>query len=325
MRQNYQVKRINSPFDDTAFFVRNIHKKDAFLLDCGRLGDITNSELSDIKDIFISHTHIDHFYGFDRVIRGLLRSDNPIRLYGPPGFTKNVAGKLAGYTWNLIKSYPLTIEVYELGYGSIHKTIFSARDGFEAVDCGFTEGDIDIDDGFKVQYCFFDHKTVSVGYRIKEPNYISINKEKLESIGLKSGKWVGFLKEDLYKGNRNSDIFIEDVNCYFSVSELEKLIVEYQKPQDITYITDIAPTYENFDRAIKFAKDSHLLIIESMFMKSDFMHSIEKSHLNISLSKTIYEISGSRFVKFFHFAPKYENCKDKFYSELRSGIEEKII
>lgn len=325
MKHNYIVKRINSPFDDTAFFVRNLHKKDAFLLDCGRLGDITNSELSDVKDIFISHTHIDHFYGFDRVIRGLLRSEKPIRLYGPPGFTKNVEGKLAGYTWNLIKSYPLTIEVYEIGYDNICKTIFSARDGFNAVQCGYIEGDIYIDEGFVVQYCFFDHKTVSLGYRIKEPNYITINKEKLEGIGLKSGKWIGLLKEKLYNGDRDSDIFVEEVNRYFPVAELERLIVEYQKPQDITYITDIAPTYENFDKAIKFAKNSHLLIIESMFMKSDFMHSIEKSHLNISLAKTIYEISESNFVKFFHFAPKYENCKGDFYNELRSGIEEKII
>jgi ribonuclease Z len=325
MKNNYSVKRINSPFDDTAFFVRNIHKKEPFLLDCGRLGDITNGELLDIRDIFISHTHIDHFYGFDRVIRGLLRSENPVRVYGPPGFIKNVHGKLSGYTWNLIKSYPLTIEVYEIGHNEIKKVIFSARNGFEPYTEQFTEDKIRIGDGFEVEYCFFDHKTPSLGYRIKEPVFININKEKLHAAGLKSGKWLSVLKDKLYKCENKGEIYVEEENRYYEIESIAPTIVEYSMPQDLTFITDIAPTYENFSKAVAFARNSYMLMIEAMFMKSDFIHSIDKGHLSIPLAREIFNLSKSSKVLFFHFAPKYERVKSNFYEELKCEIEEKII
>ena len=82
MKLNFNIRHVNTAFDDTAFFVRNVYKKSPFLFDCGRLGKITNSEILSLSDIFISHAHIDHFYGFDRIIRGSITADKTIRISG---------------------------------------------------------------------------------------------------------------------------------------------------------------------------------------------------------------------------------------------------
>lgn len=323
MKHNYIIKRVNSPFDDTAFFVRNIYKKDAFLLDCGRLGDITNSEILDIRDVFISHTHMDHFYGFDRILRGCLRSEKPIRFYGPPNFINNVKGKLAGYTWNLIKSYPLVIEIYELGFKRVKKAVFSASKGFVPEYEEDIEKQLFLEDRFYFDYQFFDHKTISVGYRIKEPIHINIKKNVLDEMGLKAGPWLTELKDKLLRGEREGVINVN--GAIFDIQYLEERLVIYSEPQDITFLTDIAPTYENFKKAVDFAKGSYILLIEAMFKKSDVTHAIDKSHLTTSLAKEIFEKSESKFVKFFHFAPKYEHDKDSFFSELYEGLEKKTI
>jgi len=323
MKHNYQIKQVNSPFDDTAFFVRNIYKKDAFLLDCGRLGDLSNSEILDVRDVFISHTHIDHFYGFDRILRGCLRSEKPIRFYGPPGFINNVKGKLASYTWNLIKSYPLVIEAYELDKDIIRKAVFSASKGF------IPDYEEDLlkerifGDRFEFEYELFDHKTVSVGYRIKEPVHINIKKNMLDELKLKPGHWLTDLKDRLLRGEKSGIIEVEGE--VYEISYLEQQLVIYSEPHDITFITDIAPTYENFKKAVDFAKGSYILLIEAMFRKNDVLHAIDKSHLTVALSKEIFKLSGSKFVKFFHFAPKYEYDKSGFFSELYDGLGEKII
>ena len=73
MKSNYYIRRVNSPFDDSGIFVRNVYMKKAVLFDCGRLGNIDNSELNDISYIFISHTHVDHFSGFDRFLIMILQ------------------------------------------------------------------------------------------------------------------------------------------------------------------------------------------------------------------------------------------------------------
>ncbi|KAA0258142.1 ribonuclease Z [Deferribacter autotrophicus] len=329
MRHNFTIKQINSPFEDTAFFVRNVYKRQAFLLDCGRLGNIENSEILSISDIFVSHTHIDHFYGFDRILRGSLRSDKKIRIFGPPGIINNVSGKIQGYTWNLIKNYTFKIEVVELrGDGKIKQAFFNAEDGFIPY---FEENVIDrieLEDGFILEYEFFDHDIISVGYRIKEDKHVNIKKDVFDKYGYIPGPWLSTLKAKLRNcTDLNEMIPVETVDGTkeIALKQLEEELVIYKKPQDITYITDIAPTYENFVKAVNFAKNSSILLIEAMFLKCDIIDAIYKKHLTVELAKEIFASSNSIYVKFFHFSPKYEKDKGKFFANLYSGISDKIL
>jgi ribonuclease Z len=328
MNLNFQVKQINSPFEDTAFFVRNIYKKSAFLFDCGRLNKLTNSELLSISDIFISHTHIDHFYGFDRILRGSLCADKTIRVFGPKGIIKNVQGKIDSYTWNLIKSYNLNISVIELTEEFVfNQTDFNSYAGFVPQSKKIKLEDINFDNGFKFEFDFFDHGITSVGYKITEPQLIHINKDTLNDKGFIPDKWVGELTSSLQ--NKDYKKIIEckttEGNKKFSVKDLEKTIVIYKKPQSISFITDISPSYKNIEKAVNFTKDSSILLIEGMFLKKDILHSIRKNHLTLELSKYIFEKSNSEFVKFFHFAPRYELDKEGFFNEIYKDIKDKIL
>lgn len=329
MKPNFQVKQVNSPFDDTAFFIRNMYKKTPFLFDCGRLGKITNSEILSIADIFISHTHIDHFYGFDRVLRGSICADKTIRVFGPPGIIRNVQGKIDAYTWNLIKSYNLNICVVELSKSGVFKqSTYSAYKGFIPEITEIHHKDIELGDGFTFDYEFFDHGINSMGYRINEPQQIHINKELLTEKGYRPGKWIGELNTALADNTpKETLIQCETKNGAISksIAELEAEIVVYKKPQSITFMTDIAPTYTNIQKAINFAKDSTILLIEGMFLKNEILHSIDKKHLTLELSKYIFKQSKSDFVKFFHFAPRYEYNKDDFFAELYKDMRKFIL
>jgi len=327
MRTNFIIKHINSPFEDSAFFVRNVYKKSAFLLDCGRLGNIANSEVLSITDVFVSHTHIDHFYGFDRLLRTFIRADKTLRFYGPNGFINNVKGKLAGYTWNLIKSYRLIIEAYELLEDKIKVAIFKAELGFVPEEYEFERKEIELDDGFKLTYEFFDHGIKTVGYRIKEDIHVNVKKDTIESLGYKKGAWISVLKAKLRNGEKSGMLSVETETGVInkSIKELEEELIIYTPPQDITYITDLAPTFENFKKAINFAKNSHILMIEGMFLKRDVLHAIVKKHLTLELAKEIFIRSKSNYVHFFHFAPKYENDKHTFFNILYSEIDKKVI
>ncbi|MDR2884862.1 MAG: ribonuclease Z, partial [Deferribacteraceae bacterium] len=106
---NFTVRQLNSPFDDSVFFLRNVYRKRAFLLDCGKLGGLEHSEVLDLGDIFISHTHMDHFVGFDRILRGALNGGGAIRMFGAPGFIGNVDGKFRSYVWNLVDGYEFSV------------------------------------------------------------------------------------------------------------------------------------------------------------------------------------------------------------------------
>jgi ribonuclease Z len=329
MKNNFKVVQVNSPFEDTAFFVRNVYKKNAFLLDCGRLGGLTNQEILSVTDIFISHTHIDHFYGFDRIIRGSLIADKTVRVFGPQGIIKNVQGKLDSYTWNLIKSYSINYEVVELSESMTHKRVlFRAEKGFEPEVSEVRHEDIDLGEGFTFDFAFFEHRVTSVGYRIKEKPLYAADGELVKEKGFKTGKWIGTLKKLVECGYESSQVLVVetiDGEKEMKVSELAEMFITAVPPQDICFITDIGPTYDNYLKAVDFAKDAKILLIEGVFLKEDVLHAIEKKHLTLDLAKTIYKRSGASQVRFFHFAPRYDRDRGVFFKRLYDGFEGRIL
>src|SRR5207244_2030381 len=84
-------------------------------VDLGRIDRTPAPVLLPIEAVFVSHTHMDHFMGFDQLLRIFLARDTTLRLYGPAGLADCVEGKLAGYTWNLTDEYAFTIEVTDIG------------------------------------------------------------------------------------------------------------------------------------------------------------------------------------------------------------------
>jgi len=86
------------------------------LFDLGALAALLSKKILRISDVFVSHTHMEHFFGFDRLLRIGLGRHARMRLYGPPGSTAQVEHKLAASTWNLVGNYPgdFTIDVWEV-------------------------------------------------------------------------------------------------------------------------------------------------------------------------------------------------------------------
>ncbi len=326
MKCNYSVRQLNSSFSDPVFFIRNVYMKKAVMFDLGKLGKIGNHELHDVSCVFVSHTHMDHFSGFDRLLRSILITDMKIRIYGPKNIIKNVEGKLNSYTWNLVDGYGLEIEVIELNYPDNKKAVFRAKNEFNKEDLEYADTDLEIDDGFKIKYEIFDHGIPSIGYRLVEPRIINIQKDKLVELGLKEGIWLKELKKKMIN-NEEGSITVDTVDGQkvFDINALANDICVDKQQQDITYITDIAPKDENVTKALKLADKSYLLIIESVFMDIDFCHASEKNHLTITIAKDIFNRSKSEFIRFIHFAPRYEKERDIFFEELYHEVKNKIF
>ena len=111
MTPSFSPHLVNDQFGDPGLYVEVRWSRRALLFDLGDNASLSPSRLLRAQDIFVSHTHMDHFIGFDRLLRIALGRGKHLRVYGPPGLIKNIQGKLQGYTWDLVDGYPLTIEV----------------------------------------------------------------------------------------------------------------------------------------------------------------------------------------------------------------------
>ncbi len=130
MTPSFSSYLVNDPFGDPGLYVEIKWARRALLFDLGQNEALGPTRLLRATEIFVSHTHMDHFIGFDRVLRVALGRGKRLRLHGPPGLIANVSGKLRGYTWNLVDGYPLTIDVYEFHPQETRCATFLAHEGF---------------------------------------------------------------------------------------------------------------------------------------------------------------------------------------------------
>ena len=105
MRPNLHPRLVNDRFGDPGLFVEMLHRRDALLFDLGDLSPLPPRDLLRIGHVFVTHTHMDHFIGFDALLRVLVGREKTIGMVGPRGFAERVHHKLLGYEWDLVERY----------------------------------------------------------------------------------------------------------------------------------------------------------------------------------------------------------------------------
>ena len=105
MRPIFHAELINRPFGDPGVFIDLKFERRAILFDIGEITVLPTRKLLRVSDVFVSHTHMDHFSGFDHLLRVCLGRDTGVSLYGPEQFITQLEHKLGAYTWNLVENY----------------------------------------------------------------------------------------------------------------------------------------------------------------------------------------------------------------------------
>ncbi len=209
MNPSFSCHLVNDVFGDPGLYVEVRWSSRALLFDLGDNQALGPTRLLRAMDVFVSHTHMDHFIGFDAVLRVALGRGKTLRLYGPPGLINNVGGKLRGYTWNLVDGYPLTIEVREFHERDTLATTFLATEGFRprAVsrsarpDLSNERPFVVLDDPmFTVRAVSLNHRIPSFAYALQERFHVNVNKELLHEAGLPVGSWLKEVKDYLWEG-----------------------------------------------------------------------------------------------------------------------------
>ncbi len=320
MKTIFHARLINEPFDDPGLYVRLLREGRALLFDLGYTQDLSPRDILKISDIFVSHTHIDHFIGFDLILRLYLRNENPLRLYGPQGFIDCVGGKLRGYAWNLIGDYPLTITVIEIGEKNITKASFKAENSFQREDEGTTpfDGFVIEDSMFKVSAAVLDHQIPCLGFSLEEEYHINIDKVKLLELNLPVGSWLGKLKKAIRENMLDSTITIKGKT--FTFSELTG-IANITKGQKLSYVVDTIGSEENIKKIIELVKGSDVLYIEAYFLDKDRDRAKERYHLTAKQAGIIAKEAGIGRLVVFHFSPKYIDNPEEVVKEAEEELK----
>jgi ribonuclease Z len=316
MLSSFLPRLVNTPFGDPGLYIPFLFEKRAMIFDLGDIFSLSPKEILKISHVFITHTHMDHFVGFERLLRLLLGREKDLFLFGPEGFMENIEGKLAGYTWNLLDKYEnqLNLHVTEVHSDHLFSKQYSCKDGFvgpKQYEKNIFKNTLLEEPALSVYAALLDHSIVSLGFTIKERFHVNIMKDAVKSMGLEIGPWLKDFKQALFNNTPPDSKFevkldkTQTKSTEFAIGELSDKIARITPGQKVTYITDVAYTSRNIEKMVDFADRADHLFIEAAFLDKDREAAKEKHHLTAGQAGSIARMADVKRFTLFHHSPRY--------------------
>jgi ribonuclease Z len=333
MKPLVEAMLVNDRFGDPGVYLDFLFQRRAFLFDLGDLSGLGPRKLLRVSHAFVSHAHMDHFGGFDHLLRTLLGRGVRLHLFGPDGFIDRVGHKLGAYSWNLVANFPesLAIEVAEVtDGGDLRRAAFDCRTGFAREDLAAMpapDGILIEDDSCRVRAVILDHGIPCLAFSLEEKQHVNVLKARLEEMGLPVGPWLQYLKAAILADAPDETAIrarwregTERRERVLPLRDLRHAAVRAVPGQKVAYVTDACFHEENARRIAALAAGADLLFIETPFLDQDAELAARKKHLTASQAGQIGRRAGAKMIVPFHFSPRYAGLGAQLISEAEAAF-----
>lgn len=311
---------VNDRFRDPGLVIELRHTGEVFFFDLGDISSLPKHTIIRAGRVFVSHTHMDHFYGFDYMLRCKMDRPQQVDFYGIAPLDENIYGKLQGYTWNLADEMdPLEVRLLQVRNGGLEAYRFALENRFakEEVARRPMHGGILVEnDTYRVRCAVLEHRVPVLGFALEYKARVHLIKERVETLPLRPqeiGKFKAFLENGANRGKQ------------FAVGEkmygYETLKNEYsylQKGLKIAYVTDVGYSQENRRRIVELAKGSDVLYMEATFLEKDRERAEKYRHLTAKQAGLIAKEAAVGKLIVFHHSKRYITRPQSVLEEVRS-------
>ena len=322
-----QPSLVNEPFSDPGLLIDFRFGRRALLFDLGDLTPLSPRQLLRVSHAFVSHAHMDHFAGFDRLLRVCLYRAMPLHLVGPAGFADRVEHKLSAYTLNLLEQHPFDFlitaaELEETGVNRICE--FRAREAFRrqelSPDRAFKPVRLLDEDEFRIKSVVLDHGTPCLAFSFEEKLRVNVWSEGLKSLRLGVGPWLNEAKRAVRRGlPDDSEIVVGRTYPSLSACSSSTRCARRVDRRSPTWWTPPIMR-RTLSSIIALARGADQLFIEAAFLDADADIAAQRRHLTARQAGDIARRAGvARFVP-FHFSARYREQEDRLRSEAEQAF-----
>ena len=330
MSELVHSRLINDPFLDPGLFIDFRFGRRAMLFDLGDIVALAARELLRVSHVFVSHRHLDHFSGFDRLLRIKLSRAGMLTLIGPSGLAAGVHHKLQSYSWNLLDEeatdFAITVQEFQ-DCRLTTSTVFSARRAFRPVEQApptlppnrvLTEAD------FHIDAATLDHGLPCLGFVLQERLRVNVRSDGLSALNLAPGAWLNDAKTAVRQGSPDDLRIPVSDGRTLPLGFLKAEAFRIGRGQRIAYVTDASYTPANVERILCLAAEANHLYIEAHFLEEDAQLAAERKHLTARQAGSLARQAGVRRLTVFHHSPRYSERPDALRLEAESAFKGEI-
>ena len=320
-----QPRLVNDPGGDPGLYLDFKFGRRAMLFDLGDVAPLSPRELLRVSHVLISHAHMDHVGGFERLLRLRLHRPRRLILLGPEGFIDQMQSRLGSYTWNLLDrtSVDFRIEVQAFdGVRIVEAAEFAARDRFARRSLPVPQlgpGIVISEPEFGVEAHALDHGTPSLAFAFRQRQRVNVWRNELEALNLPVGPWIDIAKQAVRDERPDRHRIAIPGIGEIALGLLRARVFRREKGQHFAYVTDAADTEANRALILDLARDADHLFIEAPFLDADRDIAAATRHLTARAAGEIAGTAAVRRVTAFHYSARYGNGHSTHMAEIRAA------
>ena len=275
--------------------------------DAGDARRLPHDDLLRLSHLFVSHCHVDHFIGFDAMIRPRVCRPETMGTAGPEGFLDHAEGRLHGYDWNLTDGNHFVLVVREVLADRVRVARFDSGAGFAREPLpDEPPGEIELADvGLMATTERLDHHLVSQGWAVRAPPRVNVRSEELAAHGLPPGPWLQELKTRALGGDRGERIELPG-GASMSLGEASDALLAIAPGSRIAFVTDTICDAATRPRIVRLAGDADVFACGAPFLQAEQAERARLTrHLTAAQAGEMAAEAGAKVLLLFHVSDRY--------------------
>lgn len=315
-----EVRLVNDSTGDPVLFIDFPGRNDALLFDAGENASLGMDRLGDLEAVFITHHHVDHFIGFDRIIRANIDRDKTLQVFGPEGTIAKIYARIKSYEYPFFPFQKIVIDVHEVLAARLRSARLECTRRFprpkvrevEWVDPVIYEnGDL------KIEAAHVDHTVPCLAYALVEKPVLFPDAGRIAAASLTRGPWIGeALKlirtgappETQVKVNGQPQPLGELTDRYFTRSSGSR----------IAYVTDTAWSDPVRPALLRLAAGASRLYCDSFYAHEQIQQAETYRHMTATQAAEFALAAGVRELILIHFSTRYAGRYAALVDEARA-------
>lgn len=275
--------------------------------DAGDARRLPHDDVLRLSHLFVSHCHVDHFVGFDALVRPRVCREETMGAAGPEGFLDHAEARLRGYDWNLVDGNHFVLVVREMLAGRTRVARFDSGRAFAREDlpdepaATFALDDV----GLVAESARLDHHLVSQGWAVQAPPRVHVRPEALAATGLRPGPWLQDLKERASRGDRDGSVSLPD-GTRGAAGEWSDRLLTIASGTRLAYVTDTICDASTRPRIVKLAAGADVFACGAPFLQSEQAERARTTrHLTAAQAGEMAAEAGAATLLLFHVSDRY--------------------
>jgi ribonuclease Z len=311
---------VNGSIGDPVLYVDYPDADNAILFDAGDNCRLSMERLADLRAVFITHHHVDHFIGLDRIVRANIDSHKILSIFGPPGTIQKVYDRIKSYEYQFFPFQQIVLDVVDVEHDALRRARLECTKRFplpEPAAESRAGAVIFRTDLVRVEATFVEHTVPCLAYAmIEEPGY-HFDPSALEAGALRSGPWI----RDVGSRLRSREKLDEEVAIQggkFTLASLAKTYFRKTAGGRLAFITDTVWSDAVCRELVRLASRSDRLYCDSFYASAQAASANKHKHLTASDAAELAKQAHVRQLILMHFGMRYRGNYEQLVDEART-------